>query len=675
MKQIVLAGILTILFAIVAFGQDVERTHNIVPEDYFSQVFISGCEASPDGKYTAFMDYRWDKEYDRRSRDIWVVDNKSKETLRLTFDPGNEVSPQWSPDSKRIYFVGHYKQANADEPPYDGSAQVWRINVDGTDLVPVTRIPDGIYDFQLSEDGKSLYYTRTKDHLIDAWKDLRSEYKGKLKFGHGINEVSELWKLDLVSWRHEQLLDPKLHIHSFAVSHDQKYIAIITTEDGKLVSLEGFSDVMIYNTDTENLTTLEDKLWREEAPSPYGWLRGLAWSLNYKLAFSVDFDGYPAEVLVADLANGAEGANIKRLPRPNEISTTGNIRWYPGKDEVAVLGDYKARQHVYSIDVNDGSSRNLTPGDIVIDGFSFVGNRGDLVVIQSELTYYQDLVLYKKGKSDRLSRLNPQVDTWKLPQISIFKWVGAEGDTVEGILELPPDYNGEGNLPLLVALHGGPTMSEKYCFLFWIYGRAAYAAKGYAMLSPNYRGSTGYGDKFLTDLIGHENDYDVQDIMAGVDALIEQGIVDPERLAVQGWSNGGLLTNCLISTNRFKAASSGAGVLDMTMQLLEEDTPGHVINYMEGLPWEQPEEYQAASPLYSLKPGITTPVLIHVGENDPRVPVTHSLGLHRMLNTYLDVPCELIIYPGAGHNLTKYTHRLAKIKWDHAWFDHYIIGK
>ncbi len=677
MRNLSLITLFVLVLTVAAFGQTVERTHDIVPEDYFTQVFLSDVDVSPDGKLTAFVDYRWDEEYDRRSRDLWVVDNTTKETLRLTFDPRNEVNPQWTPDSKQLYFVGHYKLANATEPPYDGSAQVWRINADGTELTPITRIPDGIYDFQLSADGKTIYYTRTKEHLIDEWKSLRSQYKNSLVFGHGIYEVSELWKLSLVDWRSDLLLDPTLHIHEFAVSPDESQIVMITTVDGESVTGEGWSNVRMLTTKTGEFTLLPDKIFREDAHCPHGWLGGLTWTDDgARFAFTVDFDGYPSEILVADVSGGAKNVKMKQLIRPDEASCSGGLSWQPGTHNLGFKADLRARQRVCVINTDDGSSKTLTPGDVVIDGYSFIGNKGALLAIQSTTTYYQDLIYWdRKGKQERLTHLNPQVDTWKLPQISIFSWIGADGDTVQGKLELPPDYDGEGNLPLLVSLHGGPTDADRYSFLLWMYGHAAYAAKGYAMLAPNYRGSTGYGDDFLTDLIGHENNWDVIDIMTGVDALIEQGIVDPERMGVTGWSNGGFLTNCLIASNRFKAASSGAGVLDMAVQVLEEDTPGHVINYMEGLPWEKPEEYQAASPLYGFHDGITTNVLIHCGENDPRVPVTHAKGLHRMLTRYLGVNCELVIYPGAGHNLTKYSQRLAKVRWDHAWFDKYVLGE
>jgi len=657
-------------------GQNGARNHDIVYEDYFTQAFIQSCAGSPDGKSVVYVEWRWDKQKDGRNRDLWKVDIASKAIQKLTFDIGDEVNPQWSPDGKQIYFIGHYQYESENQPPHDGSAQVWRINSDGSMLTPLTHIPDGIDDFQMAKDGSSIYYTKSKEHLIDEWKDLREEFRDDLEFGYGIHQVTEIWKLDLTTWRSEKIVDEKRYISAFEVSPDGKLIGMITTADELSMTLEGWSQVDIYNIDTKTVKTLPDKLWREEAPSPYGWLENITWSTNGKmLAFTVDFDGYPQEVFAAEIAVG-EAGKIRRLSRPQGVSAVGGVKWYPGKDVVCIMGDCKALQRVYALDVKTGNSEILTPGEVVIDGYDFTGGDGSLAAIQSELTYYCDLVYYNpKKKAERITKVNPQFDSWKLPQLSIVKWAGANEDTVEGILELPPDYKEGQKLPLLLNLHGGPTASVKYSFLFWIYGEMAFAAKGYAVLAPNYRGSTGYGDKFMTDLIGHENDYDVIDIMTGVDYLIEKGIVDADRMGVMGWSNGGYLTNCLIASNRFKAASSGAGIMDMVMQWGEEDTPNHVINFQKGLPWENPQQYFKASPIYTLKPGITTATLIHVGGSDSRVPPSHSRALFRALHYYIKAPCELVIYPGQGHGLSTYTYRSAKMKWDHAWFDKYIMNK
>jgi len=268
------------------------------------------------------------------------------------------------------------------------------------------------------------------------------------------------------------------------------------------------------------------------------------------------------------------------------------------------------------------------------------------------------------------------MESWKLPQIRLVQWTSPDGTPVEGLLELPPDYReGDGPLPLVVELHGGPTSATRYEFRYWIYGRTLFAAQGWALLSPNYRGSTGYGDEFLVELIGHQNDRDVADILSGVDMLIKEGIADPERMAVMGWSNGGYLTNCVVTQDpRFKAGSSGAGDFDQVMQWEIEDTPGHVINYMEGLPWENPEAMHRASPIYEADE-VKAAMLFHTGKNDPRVPPEHSRAFHRALQYYLDVPTELIVYPGAGHGLTRYDQRKAKMTWDHRWFEHYVLGK
>jgi len=275
----------------------------------------------------------------------------------------------------------------------------------------------------------------------------------------------------------------------------------------------------------------------------------------------------------------------------------------------------------------------------------------------------------------RLTNLNPQVDTWKLPQISVVTWKGAKGDEVEGILELPPDYKKGDKIPLVVAIHGGPTTADHLHLQFWIYGRTLLPAKGYAVLCPNYRGSTGYGDKFLTELLGRENDLDVEDILTGVDALVKEGVADPDRLGVMGWSNGGYLTNCCITkTTRFKAASSGAGIVDTVMEWGANDEPAYAIVFKKGFPWNQSDLYHKASPTYALDK-IRTPTLIHVGGSDERCPPGHSRMLYRALKEYVKVPTELLVYPGEEHGIMKYSSREAKMRWDLAWFDRYILGK
>jgi acylaminoacyl-peptidase len=673
---LILAGLLPTV------ASAVERDHLPTNDDYFTLNFATTCVPSPDGRYVAYTEMRWQDPDDPRNTDIWVCDVTTKAITRLTFEPGEDSSPAWSPDGKWIYFAGS-KKSGEGKAPENGKTQVWRVPREGGAPQAITRLDDGVKSFRLSEDGKTIYYVATAEHVDDdVWKSLRTEFKS-LEYGHGVNNFSEVWKLDLVTWRAERVVDDRRVIVDWAVAPDEKRIAMITRPAEALITNEGWTRVDVYDAGTQKITTLADKMWRADAPSPYGWLLDLDWSSDAQvLSFRVDFDGYPGEIFFAHFDQGGEPL-LQKLARPHEVTPEGVMRWIPGTRTFTFTAADHARKRIIGIrDVRagkQGADVTLTPGDVEIDDYGF-SNKGAMVVVKPGMDFPPDLFAVKnpgeKATYDRLTHLNPQVDTWKLGKLQIVTWKAPDGTPVEGILELPPDYKeGDPPLPFLVAIHGGPTSASTFAFAYSIYGRGTFAPHGWAVFDPNYRGSTGYGDKFLTDLVGHENDIEVKDILAGVDDMIQRGIADPERMAVMGWSNGGFLTNCIITRDqRFKAASSGAGVFDQAMEWGVEDTPGHVINFQQGLPWERAEQMRQASPLYSADK-IKAATLIHVGEKDERVPAQHSRELYRALHTYLNVPTELVVYPGEPHGLGVYSHRKAKMAWDERWFDHYVLGK
>lgn len=662
-------------------------SHDIVADDYFTLATVTSCAIAPDGGAVVYGDMRWDEALDGRNSDLWVVDTATHESRRLTFDPGPDTSPTWSPDGAWVYFVSAPERAGEDAPPYDGSRQVWRMRPDGGEAQAVTRVEDGIEAYELSADGSAVYYTTGVEHVEEnRWAALKKSYS-ELTYGHGVFKLSALHKLDMKTWRDETLLEAPRVIREFAVSPDGSKIAMLTTPNRELMTNEGWSWVQVFDTASGTTTTLEDTLWRDEAPSPFGWLLGLAWADDSRaLAFRVDFDGYPGELFVSEFDDRGRAMSI-RISRPGDVTLSGgDLAWRPGTRDICFRAADHARVRVYAATGirhgKQGPWETLTPGDVVTGSYSFP-DRGPAVMAAVIATpeRYEDVTLIETPGAGAaytvLSDANPQTRDWKKPSVEVVSWTAPDGTTVEGVLELPYGYDRarDGALPMVVSIHGGPTSATPLCQRYWIYGRTLFPAEGWAVLSPNYRGSTGFGDTFLVDLIGRENDIEVKDIIAGVDAMVARGVADEDQLAVMGWSNGGFLTNALITqTDRFKAASSGAGVFDQNAQWMMEDTPGHVINYMEGnLPWEDLAEYDSASPMAHAG-NITTPTLIHVGENDRRVPVVHSIALHRALTHYLHVPSELVIYPGEGHGLTTMKHRRAKMEWDHAWFDHWVLG-
>lgn len=680
MRKLHLGWLLLVLASPVSAQAPAKRAITI--DDYFTQADLFGVAYSSSG--IVYVEGRWQESTNDRKTDLWIESGAF--AGRLTSDRANDRAPRFSPDDSVVYFLGNRKRDGEKHPPYDGKTQVWSVTRDGKGTPrAVTRVEGGVDAYDLGRERRYLYYLVHHDKIEGDWSGLRSKYD-KLDYGHGQNRLGQIWKLNLDNFRAEKIVEPGRTIREFTVSPDGKRIAMITTPDDKVVSFEGRSRVDVWDADTGKITTVPEDVYRKKMPSPYGWLESLAWhSDGNALAFNVIFDGYPAEIVIADLKKAEPRAF--RLPRPEGIQWRGYgtpLAWEAGKDNLFLLAEEKARVRLcIAPDVFKESGpplRVLTPGDVVVEAFAVSREKGgrseDFAAIMATPKRLADV--YKPLATREvasLTNVNPQADHWKLPQLSTVSWKGAGGQTVEGILELPPDYKKGDKVPLVVEIHGGPTTASYFKLQYWIYGRTLLPAKGYAVLCPNYRGSTGYGDKFTTDLIGHENDLDVEDILKGVDALVERGIADPDKLAVTGWSNGGYLTNCIITkTNRFKAAISGAGIVDAIMEWGSNDEPAYAMVFKQGLPWTNPEKYHKASSTYQLG-NIKTPTLIHVGANDDRCPPGHSRMLYRALHEYLKVPTELVVYPGEGHGIMKYQHRKAKMEWDLAWLDRYVMGK
>jgi dipeptidyl aminopeptidase/acylaminoacyl peptidase len=651
------------------------RPRTITPEDYFDLASIDQCVVSPSGRFAAYQETRWGE--DGKERDLWLADLTAISQRRLTFDGLGAWNPSWDLEERWIYVSGSRRRSGEDKPPWDGSTQIWRISPDGGEPFPVTRVAGGIGHFHLAADGGSLFYTVGEEVYEETWQALRKSFP-KLEYGHGVSRLDSLWQLDLAGWRTKRLLDPRQVIHDLAPSPDGQRVALITASDEELIFKEGWSRVEVLNLADGELSTLTGPEWREDHPSPFGWIEELAWSEDSAaLAFSISFDGYASRIYLGEWQGPA--LSLLRVSLAPEVSYAGGLAWRGKERTLCYRGESRARIRVHAIEnlrfASQGEQQILTPGDVVVESFDFAKSGNPLVMAAGGPDTFTDLHLVAAdGSTRRITSVNPQVEGWDLPQLSVFAWTGADDDTVEGILELPPGYKpGNGPLPLIVELHGGPTSATRFGLRFWIYGRTLMAANGYALISPNYHGSTGYGEPFLEKLIGRENEIEVTDIIAGAEALVRAGIADPGRIGVMGWSNGGYLVNCLITSRpeMFQAASSGAGILDMVIQWGTEDTPGHVINYMRGLPWERAEAYRHSSPLFRLD-RVRTPTLIHVGGADPRVPPAHSRALYRALQHYLNVPTELVVYPGEEHSLSSREHRLAKMKWDLAWFGKYL---
>ena len=245
---------------------------------------------------------------------------------------------------------------------------------------------------------------------------------------------------------------------------------------------------------------------------------------------------------------------------------------------------------------------------------------------------------------------------------------------VGGVLVKPVGYQKGTRYPLIVAIHGGPASADVLGFNGG-YNSQVYAGAGYVVLRPNYRGSTNYGQKHKNDIVGNYFAPGYDDIITGVDHLIAQGIVDPDRMGALGWSAGGHWSNwILVQTDRFKAISSGAGTSNWISMYAQSDVQRNRQFYLgDKLPYDDFDAYWNQSPLKYIK-NAKTPTMIHVVEGDPRVPSPQSVELHMALKQ-LGVPTELFMYPGNTHGIPDPRNQLVKAVSEMAWMDYYVRGK
>jgi dipeptidyl aminopeptidase/acylaminoacyl peptidase len=266
---------------------------------------------------------------------------------------------------------------------------------------------------------------------------------------------------------------------------------------------------------------------------------------------------------------------------------------------------------------------------------------------------------------------------FRLPRQDKITWKSPDGTTIEGLLFRPLDEQPGRPAPLVVQMHGGPQDSDKFGFWGWNDYIQVLTAKGYAVLRPNYRGSTGYGNAFLRDMVGGYFKNAHLDVLAGVDFLIKEGIADPDRLVLMGFSAGAHLTNKLITyTDRFKAASSAAGAANWTSMYAQTDTRVSRNVWFGGTPWQKnapSDVYWEQSPLKHVA-NVKTPTLFLAGESAARVPLPQSVEMHRALKAN-GVPTKLYVAPREAHNWGELRHQLFKGNAELEWFERFALGR
>jgi dipeptidyl aminopeptidase/acylaminoacyl peptidase len=661
MKRIVTASIFLVLVASVIAAQ----TSTIwEPEMQINIKAVGSTRVSPDGKkivYTVSEAVMTSDKSEYVSQ-LWMGDVDSKKNMQLTFGDKSSTNPKWSPDGNWIAFTSNRKE---------NKNNLYLLSVNGGEAEPLTDVKSGISNFEWSPDGRSIAFTMTDAKTEDEEKNDKA--KNDFRW---VDENLKMSRLYVVSLQKDadgkreprKLTSGNYHVGEFNWAPDGSRIAF---SHAKTPGANDWttSDVSIVDVKTTNVTALANTPAAENDPiySPDGKLIAILVSDNPPRwagsgtiqilstaggdakALAASFDGQPDVLGWSADSKRVYFSEAKGTGTQIYAADVGTNRIDEIKTTTAVLS---------SIDLNRSQTM-----------FGFVRQTADTpgdayVASVSSFTPVQ------------ISRANADLKVPALGRTEVIRWKSKDGKDVEGLLTYPVGYQTGQRVPLILNVHGGPAGVFQQTFIGGrgVYPLASFAARGYAILRANPRGSSGYGKDFRHANIKDWGFGDYQDLMSGVDKVIEMGVADPERLGVMGWSYGGFMTSWIVTqTKRFKAASAGAPVTNLMSFNGTADIPAFVPDYMGGQSWEIVDVYQKHSPMFNVK-GVTTPTMIQQGDADVRVPISQGYEFYNALKQQ-GVPTRMLVLPRQPHGPTEPKMQLAAMKANLEWFEKYIGAK
>lgn len=638
----------------------------VVPGDFYRIKDVGNPVLSPDGQWAAYTVGTADSAKDKRTSDIYMTSWDGTKTIQLTSSPDDESAPRFSPDNRYVSFLS--ARGNDEK-----GAQLWLLDRQGGEGQRVTDPKPGINDYAWSPDGKRLVFVRIdpdpdtatstekrapKAIEIDRW-DFKRDYVGYLT-----RRRTHLYLFDLAARTLEQITSGDFDDAAPAWSPDGRTIAFVSkrapgsdrTDNADIYAVEARAGAV-----PRQITTFEGSDGGRGSGglsfSPDGkWIAYLRsgdpkyWAYNNR------------RVAISPAAGGEARVLTETLDRPvNELqwSSDGSAIYFVYDDDRSVpLG---------RVMIATGAIEQVIKGPRAFGGLSISGGR--MAMVESTDGAPAEVVALDNGAVRRLTRCNDSLmAVLDLGPVQELESKSRDGTRVGSMLYLPPDYRPGQRLPLALHIHGGPFGQDGHDFDLM---RRVFAARGYAVLAPNYRGSSGRGEAYSRAIFGDWGNKEVLDLIGAVDEAIARGIADPARLVLGGWSYGGILTDYMIASDqRFKAGAAGAGsALQLSMY-------GHdmYINQYEqelGLPWKNPEAWLKVSYPFFKADRITTPTLFMGGERDFNVPIIGSEQMYQALKTN-GIDTKLVVYPGMFHGPGFPSQRVDIMTRYIGWWERYV---
>ena len=657
------AALLCVVSVTAPLGMAQEAPRPMTIVDLIELPSIRGPLLSPDGDRLLYVRSEADWAENRTIGHIWRFDIESGEALQLTYGERGESSPLWSPDGSHVAFLTR-RGDDEHEQIYlmrNAGGEAWRLTDHATGVGSIEWSPDGEYLYFLARDEKS-EEQRAREEKRDDVYAFDENYQQR-----------HLWRVDVTTGEEERLSEGNYSIGSYRLSRDGNSIAL-TRAPTPLFDDSDESEVYVMGAEPDSDPR---RVTDNGVPEGSVELSPDGSQVLFVSSSNEDFEFYYNDNLFVAPVKGGPA----RLLLPEMPYEVLDANWSADGRYIYFLASTGVRQDLFRVEVAAERYERLTEGDHSVRGWSYYPQLRRHVFQISQRTNPGDVWVLDERHGGRPMQVthffDDLGDKYLLPRQEAIQWSGADGVRVEGLLFYPLDYQEGWRYPLIVQTHGGPASSDRFGFgSSWNYVQVL-TSMGYVVLQPNYRGSTGYGDDFLRDMVGHYFQNAHLDVMAGVDYLIEQGLVDGERMGKMGWSAGGHMTNKIITfTDRFKAACSGAGAANWISMYGQSDVRIYRTPWFGGTPWQANapiDVYWGNSPLSDVAK-VTTPTIFLVGENDVRVPMPQSVEMFRALEAN-GVPTHLYVAPREPHGWGELRHRLFKANVELDWFERWIMDR
>ncbi len=615
---------------------------------------VGGVALSPDGQRVAYTVSETSTEKDKEWKStthVWVVSVSGGPAQARQYTRGEKSasSPQWSPDGKYLAFLTNREK--------DAERQVWFLWADGGEAWQVTTHKGGVSGFAFSPDSKTL--------LLLAQDPLSKEEEEKRKVKDDTQVIDQdfrmthLWLWDIEKKEAQRLTEGNFTCSDAHWSPDGAHISYTVrptpkADDGDI------TDIWVLDLASSE----KRKLAASDAPES-----AARWSPDGKwIAYVGSAKGgvYQDDLFLIPAAGGTP----KNLTAAFDLDA-GTAHWSPDGKTLYFTSTQRQAVEVFAADAASGGVKQLSQhggvaslAAISRDGKTAVGTVSD--ARRPSDVYRTDLSF---RKLERITGQNAWLDEYALGEVELRKWQSTDGTQIEGVLTKPVDYDASKKYPLLLHPHGGPTGAS----LTGFYSTAQLmAANGYLVLQPNFRGSTGRGEAFAQANKNTWGKGDYEDCISGVQAAVDRGLADPERLGAFGWSYGGYMTFWILTqTDMFKAVSPGAGVSNIYSMYSQNDIQRYLRwFYADQSPWDNFDLYWDRSPMKYVK-NVKTPTLIVHGERDTRVPIAQAQEFYRAL-VERGVPVEFVVFPREGHGISEPRHQLDRLRRWLSFFGKYL---